>query len=260
MPSRSFCAETELDKRCDLSLRDLEEALNLQATNARTQWLLSRAFLAMDQLEKAEAASAEAVRLEPANPRYRITRAQILGQMGRLQAAIAEAEKALETSKDLAHVQARTLNLLGDLVASGANPDYRKAIKYHTQAVQIADSLANDPHPAIRLAAKETLIDAHLGAVHDIAWGDYKEKETAINKWLERAAVFAEDFVKNEGGSEEQKFHVCTRAVGLRGGTRQDQSPALDPRGPKQRERIDRCGYRSRAKSPLSMGPGHGAL
>jgi tetratricopeptide (TPR) repeat protein len=206
-------AETELESRYDLSLRDLEAALDLQPKNARVHWLLSRVYSAMDKLEKAEAASAEAVRLEPANPQYRVTRAQILGQTGRFREAIEEAEKAVETSGNRAHIQARAMCLLGDLTASAPKPDYRKALDYHTRAIQLADSLANNPHPAIRLAAKEVLLDGHLGAVHDIAWGDWKEKETSVIKWLERAATFADDLVANEDGSEEHQFRVCTRAL-----------------------------------------------
>ncbi|HEY4759645.1 MAG TPA: tetratricopeptide repeat protein [Thermoguttaceae bacterium] len=214
-------AETELDSRYDMSLRDLEDALNLQPNNARAHWLLSRVLSAMEQFEKAEAASADAVALEPDNPRYRVTRAQILGQMGRLQEAIEEAEKAVETSKNFAHIRARALSLLGDLTASGLKPDYRKAIGYHTKAIEAANTVANDPHPAIRMAAKEVLVDAHLGAVHDIAWGDWKEKEKAVSKWMERASMFADDLVDNEGGSQERQFQVCTRALtaclGMRG-------------------------------------------
>jgi tetratricopeptide (TPR) repeat protein len=214
-------AETEIENRYDLSQRDLEQALNLQPNNARANWLLGRVLSATDQLEKAEAASAKSVQLEPENPRYRVTRAQILGQLGRSADAIKEAQQAVDISSDRAHIQARALCLLGDLTASGPKPDYRKAISYHTKAVQVADAVANDPHPAIRLTAKEVLVDAHLGAVHDIAWGDWKEKDVAVNKWLEQAASFADDLVQNEGGSEENQFRVYTRAltacVGLRG-------------------------------------------
>jgi tetratricopeptide (TPR) repeat protein len=214
-------AETEMDNSYDLCLHDLEQALNLQGDNARANWLLSRVLSAGDQLRKAEAASAKSVRLEPDNPRYRITRAQILGQVGRLPEGIKEAQKAVEISNDRPHIQARALCLLGDFAASGPKPDYRKAINYHTRAIQAADAVSGDPHPAVRLAAKEVLVDAHLGALHDIAWGDWKDKDVAVSKWLERAASFADDLVRNEGGSEENLFRVYTRAltacVGLRG-------------------------------------------
>ena len=254
-------AETEMENRYDSSLRDLEQALNLQPENARANWLMSRVLSATDQLEKAEAAAAKAVQLEPDNPRYRVTWAQILGQMGRLPEAIKEAQKAVDTSNDRAHIQARALCLLGDLTASGPKPDYRKAISYHTKAVQVADAVANDPHPAIRLAAKEVLVDAHLGAVHDIAWGDWKEKDLAVTKWLERAASFADDLVQNEGGSQENQFRVYTRAltacVGARG--KIDPKPWIKEAISHGNELIE-AHLRSLHKAQLSMGLGHGVV
>ncbi len=222
-------AETEMETRYDLCLSDLEQALNLQPKNARANWLLSRVLMAGDQLEKADEAAAKSIRLEPENPRYRLTRAQILGQMGNTADAVKEAQQALDICANRSHLQARALCLLGDLAASGPKPDYRKAIIYHTKAVQAADAAANDPHPAIRLTAKEVLVNAHLGAAHDIAWGDWKDKEVAVGKWLERAAAFADDLVQNEGASEENQFRVYTRAltacVGLRGKT--DPKPLI---------------------------------
>jgi tetratricopeptide (TPR) repeat protein len=119
-------------------------------------------------------------------------------------------------------VKARALCVVGDLLSSGPKPDYKKAISFHTQAIQTADPLSSGPHPAIRVAAKEVLIDAHLGAAHDIAWGDWKDKDKAVARWLERAVAVADDVVKNEGGSRELVFRVNSRAlaayVGVRGG------------------------------------------
>lgn len=223
-------AETNLDTRYDRSYQDLQIALELQPDNARANWLSGRILAAMEQFEKAEAASAEAVRLEPKNVRFSITHAQILGQMGRLQEAIQETQRAIDASADQPHLQARALCLKGDLTASGPKPDYRKAIGYHSQALQIADSISNDEHPAVRKAAKEVLVDAHLGSAHDIAWGDWKEKEKAVTVWLKRATALATDLMKNEDSNAEQLFRVHTRAlsalVGIRSGV--DPKPWLE--------------------------------
>jgi tetratricopeptide (TPR) repeat protein len=216
-------AETNLDTRYDRSLQDLQVALELQPDNARANWLTARILAAMEQFEKAEAASFIAVQIEPTNVRFCITHAQILGQMGRLHDAILETQKAIDMSADQPHLQARALCLKGDLTASGPKPDYRKAISYHSQALKTADSVSADEHPAVRKAAKEVMVDAHLGSAHDIAWGDWKDKEKAVTMWLKRAAVIAEDLMNNEDGNAEQLFRVHTRAlsalVGIRSGT-----------------------------------------
>jgi tetratricopeptide (TPR) repeat protein len=218
-------AENTLDSRPKSSRQDLEQALKLEPKSARALWLYARALTTLGEYEKALTASSDAVRLDPDNPRYRVARAQVLGHMGRLPEAMLEAQRAVDTAKSRPHVQARALCLLGDLTASGPKPDYKKAIQFHTEAVKVADPVSVDRYPAVRLAAREVLVDAHLGAAHDIAWGDWKEKGPAVTRWLERAAAAADDLSKNDGGSQEPRFRVTTRAlaacVGLRG--------ALDP-------------------------------
>jgi tetratricopeptide (TPR) repeat protein len=92
-------------------------------------------------------------------------------------------------------------------------------MQFHTQAIQVADPLSTTRHPAIRLAAKEVLIDAHLGVAHDLAWGE--RRGSAIGDELAKALALADDLVQNEGSSQQCRFHVAGRAlaahVGLRG-------------------------------------------
>ena len=124
-------------------------------------------------------------------------------------------------SEQRPHVKARALCLLGDLKGSGPHPDYKQALQLHTQALQAADALISDKHPAIRVAAKEVLLDAHLGALHDISWGAWREKERSAENWIAKATEIAQDLIKTEDGSDEYLFRVSTRAlsadVGLQG-------------------------------------------
>jgi tetratricopeptide (TPR) repeat protein len=171
--------------------------------------------------ENAVLAAGEAVRLEPKDAQFRVTRAQLLGQVGRAAEAIEEAGRAADDAAQRPHIKARAQCLMGDLVGSGVRPDYKKAIEYHTQAIRTAALLTSNPHPAIRVPAKEVLIDANLGAAHDIAWGNWKQKGTATQVWLKRAAEFADDLAQNDGGTAEHRFRVASRAlaayVGMRG-------------------------------------------
>ncbi|MCG2684933.1 MAG: tetratricopeptide repeat protein [Planctomycetales bacterium] len=219
-------AETTMESRYDLSRRDLEQALKLEPNNARAHWLLGRVLAATERHEEALAETGKAVRLEPDNPQYRATHAQVLAQAGLLLDAVQHTQRAIETSADRPHIKARATCLLGDLLASGSKPDFKKALTYHTEAIRIADQLCSSPHPAIRVAAKEVLIDAHLGAAHDIAWGEYKEKGKAVVRWLERARAAADDVVENERGNPLLLFHVCTRTLSAYVGVRGKIDPA----------------------------------
>lgn len=222
-------AETTLTSRYDLSRRDLEQALKLEPGNARGHWLHARVLMATEQREKAMVAAAMAVKLDPDDAQYRVTHAQTLAELGRFPEALEEAQKAVDTSQNRPHIKAQAISMLGDLTASGPRPDFKKALGLHTQAIQLADPLSSDPHPALRAAAKEALVHAYLGAAHDIAWGEWREKPKAVTKWLERAITVADDLVSNEGGSPEQLFRVYARAlgayVGVRGGI--DPTPTI---------------------------------
>ncbi len=122
-------AETTMESRPELSRRDLEQALKLEPDNARAHWLLGRLRAATEQHQQALSAAGEAVRLEPENPQYRVTYAQILAQAGRLPEAAEEAQKAVPSSDKRPHVKARAICLLGDLLASGPKPDFKQASK-----------------------------------------------------------------------------------------------------------------------------------
>jgi len=214
-------AETHMDSRPDQSLHDLEQAIELDPENARAHWLRARLLAVEGDSQAALEACAEAIRRKPDDAQYRLTRAQILGQVERFPEAIAEAEQALTTSTTRPHVKAQVVCLLGDLLSSQPEPDYRRAIQHHMEAVKTADPLAVSQHPAVRIAAKEVLIDAHLGAGHDIAWGPWDGKEKAVPRWLDQAATVAKDLTDGDGVSAESQFRVATRAlaalVGMRG-------------------------------------------
>ncbi len=214
-------AETNIETRPEFSLHDAEQAIKLQPGNARAQWLRSRALTALGQHEQAVAAAAEAVRLEPRDARYQVTKAQTLQQTGHFAEAAAEAEKVIALSEQRPHVKARALCLLGDLKGAGPHPDHKQALQLHTQALHAADALISDKHPAIRVAAKEVLLDAHLGALQDISWGSWREKERSAENWITKATDIAQDLIKTEDGTEEYLFRVSTRAlsadVGLQG-------------------------------------------
>ena len=214
-------AETVIDSQPDLSARDLDQAVKLDPNHARAHWLRARLLVAGADPRSALEAVGEAVRLEPDDPQYRVTQAQILGQLGRFTDAIQEAQKAAADATKRPHVKARALCLLGDLLGSGPQPDFPRALDHHVEAIKLADPLSVSRHPAIRVAVKEVLIDAHLGAANDIAWGPWDQKEKAVPQWLDRAAALAGDMIETERGSVEHEYRVATRAlaayVGLRG-------------------------------------------
>ena len=111
------------------------------------------------------------------------------------------------------------------MIGSGPKPDYKQAIDNHMKAISTAERLLDDQHPAIRLAAKEVLIDAHLGAAHDVAWGNWNQKEIAVSRWLSRASELAVKLAEDENWAAEKRFQIAVRAMAAYVGTKGQLDP-----------------------------------
>jgi tetratricopeptide (TPR) repeat protein len=70
------------------------------------------------------------------------------------------------------------------------------------------------------------MLNAHLGAAHDISWGNWRDKEVAVKAWLDKAVAIADDLVRNEGGSQEYRFRVASHALAVCAGMRGKIDPA----------------------------------
>lgn len=218
-------AETYLDTELTESASDLRHAIELEPKFARAYWLQARIAASLGNMEMALSSSGEATRLEPANPQFLVTRAQILRQVGRIAEAIPAAQAAMEYAENRPHVKARALSLLGDLISSEPKPDFSKALENHMEAISIADPLIASPHPAIRLAAMEVMIDAHLGAAQDIAWGRWENRKVAVAAWLQRASEYADAMIAVESNADVLRFRVATRALAACVGSQGEISP-----------------------------------
>jgi len=206
-------AETFWQTEPDSAIRDLEQALKFDNRAHRAWWLLARIQKELGSLKEALASAQNAVNLDPASLHYRLTLAEILDEVGQDNLAIQQLEQVVAASDQRPHIKARALCNLGNIYQSLPQPDYKKALDYHYEAVKIAQPLRSDVHPAIRVAAKEVLVDAHLGAALDIAWGPWEQKEAVVPRWLERAANLAQDLVNTEQQSADKLFRVSTTAL-----------------------------------------------
>jgi len=206
-------AETFWETDPESAARDLEEALKLDAKAHRAWWLLSRIQKELSQVKEALASAQNAVQLDPANLHYRLALAEILDEVGQDELAIQQLEQVVAVSDQRPHVKARALCTLGNIYQTMSTPDYKKALDYHFEAVKVAQPLRTDPHPAIRVAAKEVLVDAHLGAALDIAWGPWEQKDSVVPRWLERAMALAQDLIDTEHQSAEKLFRVSATAL-----------------------------------------------
>ena len=228
-------AETLLSKSPLQAESDLQNALALNDKHAHAYWLYSRLLASNGNLEFALKQADKAVELDGRQPRYLITLAQILGQMGQTDKAIEKAQLAIDLTSDtklgLEHLCGCAWRLKGDLIASQEAPDYAKALECHTKAISLADSVARNPKTAVSSTACEVLIDAHLGAAHDIAWGNWNQKAISVARWLDQAQKFTEQMIQSKPMSEreqnEQRLRVAMRSLSACAGVGKEIDPTI---------------------------------
>ena len=206
-------AEKRLAGRYTDCQADLKRALELAPDNSRALGLQAELSLRTGAIDVALRSAEKAIELEPKEPEYRLSLAKILAAAGDHQQAIEQARGVVEWGKAPAEAVARAHLVWGDCLAASQERDYTEAIKHHTQAIKLAETLTNSPNALVRRAAKEVLLDAHLAVAHDIGWGRWKQKASVVPKWVARANAAAEDLVSREQGSSELIFRVHERTL-----------------------------------------------
>lgn len=224
----SFLLRAETRKTSDFrgALADLDVVLSMNPGSARAHWLRSGLLSKVGRHEEALEAARSAVELENTNPRYRLSCAEALWRCENPTDALLECQAAADLAKDAPHVKAAVLLLMGDIHAEEPLSDYKKAIQFHMKAIEIAEPAAEDRHPAIRLAAKEVLVDAHLGAAIDVASGNWRNKDVAVAKWLAGAGSRNEDLIAEAGRAEEHRLHLAAVALRACAGAKDAVDPA----------------------------------
>jgi tetratricopeptide (TPR) repeat protein len=217
-------AESRLASAPRESLRDVENALKLDPTFARAAWLKAQLLAAAGHAQEALSAAEEAVRSEPENQEYRLTRARILELCGQRTRALSETRAVLKSSDLPPAIRARALLQLADQVTAQPVRDYTAAVEHRQQTIDLLAEHLSQP-TAGAAAARQLMLEAHLGMAHDIAWGDWNRKQAVVPKWLEEAENFASATSPSGLPSAEQRFLISRRALSALTGVKGELDP-----------------------------------
>ncbi|MEQ8847181.1 hypothetical protein [Botrimarina sp.] len=211
-------------------LADLATAASLQPVDPHTHWLASVLHVSVGQAEAAQAAAAEAVRLEPISAAYRCGLAKALAATGEFDEAVLETRRVLDDPAAPEVVRAEALYLMGRLASLGERRIARKAVDFHNASIAIADTLATDADDRQRRLAKDLLVAAHLAVAEEIAKGDYADKGSTVAEWVGRASELAEQRIASDQGGLELRLEVARGALAALAELRptKDPSPWLD--------------------------------
>ena len=206
-------AEGEIDTCSAYAVADLQYAIQIDPQHVRAHRLL----LAMtsDQgkwtqaLRLAEAAS----RLDPDDVWTRLKHAGVLLALGRPEEARVVLDRLGSLPDSSPLVVAQAARLSGRITLAQKNPDHQKAVEQFAEAIRRAAPLLSKRSPAVQAAAREVLLDAHLGTALAIAQGTWQQKSRVIPKWISRADAVVKEFTGDEPERQVLELQLCRGAL-----------------------------------------------
>jgi tetratricopeptide (TPR) repeat protein len=205
-------AEEKLHGPYEQNLLDLRLATELDPDAARAWWQLAGVELVTGRITAAEQAAGRAVEIDPVEASYRLRWANCLAELEKYHEAVAETRRIADAPDTPDHIRAEALLQLARLRAVLAS-DRQEVVQLYQEAIELAGKLSASSEVTPRRTAKCVLIDAHLGMAHEIALGQWREKEKVVPQWLERASAFAEDMMRHEGAGQELRLRVAVGAL-----------------------------------------------
>ena len=208
-------AESTLNDNPTASKADLEFVLNKEPRNAEAHWLYGRVLETIGEQEAAIEHLEKAVFLDNNDARFYVNLAIARSEAGLASLADKAADKAIELAdqKDnqRPHLAADAWRIKGDLESNKQNPNFKAALDLHSKAIVMAQQQLSNPDSEIAQSALETLVDAHLGAARDIAWGNWNQKASAVVRWLNQANKYNEQIIVKAHYSERQIYQSRVR-------------------------------------------------
>jgi tetratricopeptide (TPR) repeat protein len=207
-------------------MADLQTAHKFDPSNAEVLCRLSELKLTASKATVAEKLAGKAVKLEPSNDECRLQWAKCLKQLARYDQAVEETRAVLEGTTATPIVRAAALEHMGQLAALGSKDVQLRSVPLHNKAIEVADRLTTSDDAAVRAAANEVLLGAHLAMAERIATGDWQNKDQVVGQWISRASALAEQMIANREGDVSLRLRVAVSAL-TAGGRLQ---PPLDPK------------------------------
>lgn len=208
-------AKSTLNDNPTASKADLEFVLNKEPRNAEAHWLYGRVLESIGEQSSAIEHLEKAVFLNNNEARYYINLSMARMDAGLADLADKAADKAIELAdrndNSIPHLVAEAWRIKGDLEANKQNPNFKAALDLHSKAIVMAQQQLSNPDAEIAQAALKTLVDAHLGAARDIAWGNWNQKASAVIRWLNQANKYNEQLINTANYSERQTYQSRVR-------------------------------------------------
>ena len=185
------------------SLSDLRIATEMDPENARAQWMRAKVESKCGRMEEAIAAANAAISLDSENLAYQVTAAEINFKAGKRRDSLKLTRDVLAKEDVPALEKTHAQVLLGKLLATGPNYDYKKAMEQTVAAIKEAAGQARATEGEVRRQWRTVLVDGELSLATVISHGRWEEKHNVVPQWLASAEKIAGQLVAEDGASRD---------------------------------------------------------
>lgn len=206
-------AEGELETDTALAITDLKFAVTLDPQHLRARRMLLALLSEQGKWQQALELGLETERLDPEDVWTRLKNASILVALDRFE----DARQRLEAAKTLPRIEgvgtAHVERMLGRIAIDGEQPDSRAAVRHFETSIRTANQLRTARSESIRDAARDILIDTHLGMAVAIAKGEWQRKGEVVSKWLAAATKLVESVDDDADDRPILEIQLCRGAL-----------------------------------------------
>ena len=212
-------AEGDIEESSAHAVTDLQYAVQIDPKHARAQRLLLVLLSEQGRWREALTVAEAAEVIDPVDIWTRLKHASVLLSLGRTAEARekVEAVKAQENIAPL--VTAQTARMLGRIELAEPLPDYQKSVGNFEAAIRTATPLLTSASASIKVAARDVLLDAHLGTALAIAKGTWQQKGRVIPKWIARSETLVADSKTAGRDRDQMEMHLCRGALAAAAGS-----------------------------------------
>ena len=208
-------AEGEIDHTSAYAVADLQYAIEIDPRHVRAHRLLLALLCEQGRWQQALAIAEAAEKLDSVDIWTQLKHADVLLALGRADEARkkVEAVRGLESVPPL--VTAQTARMLGRVELAAEPADFQKSVAHFEEAIRKATPLGTHQSKAIQKAAREVLLDAHLGTALAIARGTWQQKGRVIPKWIARSEGFVGDVDADSPERTRLELDLCRGALAV---------------------------------------------
>jgi tetratricopeptide (TPR) repeat protein len=218
-------AEGEIDTSAAYAAADLQYAIEIDPKHLRATRLLLVLMCEQGRWQQALRLAEVAEQLDPVDVWTRLKLAGVLLAIDRPEDARAKVMAVRDDDNIQPLVAAQSERLLGRIALADRTPDYQKGVEHFAEAIRRATPLLAARSASVQKAAREVLLESHLGTALAIAKGTWQQKSRVIPKWIARSEAIVNELKATAEDRSALELQLCRGALAVAAGS----SDSIEP-------------------------------